>query len=635
MNEIAGKPVEESGLRLNTPQMSLSGIQTLIDRIAAVSSGKIVLGILVCLSTVFLAVQYVGLSTDPDIWWQLAYGKHFVTNLTTNIDHNQFGWTVADKEWHYVNWLSSSILYVIYTAFSYGGLKIFQLMLYLSIALLFLRFLKSASVRLNPIHVLGFLMIFMAATPVARILKPEMFTTLSFNVILLLYFLTKVTQRNYFKYMPLVFLIWVNCHGGYIGGFILLGLLFVGEVFNLALRRDTALSRRLLWWMFVGSGISVLVVNINPSGFSYLYNMVIKLASMDQQSGLQYITAMINRWQFLFPKHYQFLQVHTAWLLVLMVSTFLVATVFALVRKRVVDLALLLSNIAFFLMAMKMGRAVIYFPFLWIYSLTYLAWRTGFRVPNRANLVTIPLMLALIITGSWALETCLGHKMFARWSHDEILPVTSVDFVRQHEPPGPIFNDYSSGAYLIWALYPQYEVFIDPRYQPYFPDVWNDYIKLRRNATMENFRELVSKYHFKTAIINHVISSNLNLVFNRAEDWEAVFIDKVCTVYVKREANTKEFLDRITTSPDADGFTDVGKFKDLQNWRIIWGLYLHYLSHDINSARQLYFVFEENVADTMRHKQAFLDQMNKSLAQSYSDRRREFPIMEVPNLNYF
>jgi len=52
-----------------------------------------------------------------------------------------------------------------------------------------------------------------------------------------------------------------------------------------------------------------------------------------------------------------------------------------------------------------------------------------------------------------------------------------------------LFNDYLIGGYLVWKLYPDYKVFIDPRLGPYNKEVAPDYWKfVEKPATAEDIR---------------------------------------------------------------------------------------------------------------------------------------------------
>jgi hypothetical protein len=54
---------------------------------------------------------------------------------------------------------------------------------------------------------------------------------------------------------------------------------------------------------------------------------------------------------------------------------------------------------------------------------------------------------------------------------DSQMPTRAVKFLGDYASPGPLFNSYNWGGYLIWALYPKYLTFVDGR-----TDLFNDEI---------------------------------------------------------------------------------------------------------------------------------------------------------------
>ncbi len=60
------------------------------------------------------------------------------------------------------------------------------------------------------------------------------------------------------------------------------------------------------------------------------------------------------------------------------------------------------------------------------------------------------------------------------------LPLQAVDYLREHDLPGQMFNTYNWGGYLIWALYPDKPVFVDGRTDLYaFNGVLDDYVQVQ------------------------------------------------------------------------------------------------------------------------------------------------------------
>ena len=90
--------------------------------------------------------------------------------------------------------------------------------------------------------------------------------------------------------------------------------------------------------------------------------------------------------------------------------------------------------------------------------------------------------LARVVCAILTIELCL-FIVYMRWvSPPRILggtqpgiglalgvwPQSAIDFIKRYPPPGRMFNiSWYSGNPLIWELYPEYQVFVDPRFETY------------------------------------------------------------------------------------------------------------------------------------------------------------------------
>jgi hypothetical protein len=72
-------------------------------------------------------------------------------------------------------------------------------------------------------------------------------------------------------------------------------------------------------------------------------------------------------------------------------------------------------------------------------------------------------VLAVVVLLAAAVKALSVYPEAVNQSHfEEILPVSAVEFIREREPAGRLFNSYNWGAYIVWAL-PDYPVFVDGR----------------------------------------------------------------------------------------------------------------------------------------------------------------------------
>lgn len=124
-----------------------------------------------------------------------------------------------------------------------------------------------------------------------------------------------------------------------------------------------------------------------------------------------------------------------------------------------------------------------------VVAMLYTAWRLslpssrdgepgfGFTEPRYwSTVLAVAAQLAICVKGS---QEAINKPYAASWCGFGITywnPVDEVEFLQKYHPNiKTIINDYDSGGYLIWKLYPQTKVMIDPRSFPY-RKFWADYI---------------------------------------------------------------------------------------------------------------------------------------------------------------
>lgn len=85
--------------------------------------------------------------------------------------------------------------------------------------------------------------------------------------------------------------------------------------------------------------------------------------------------------------------------------------------------------------------------------------------PIFLNKTIVGLTLTLIF--SLVFVQTAGQKTHGAGFSENDLPIRAGDFVLQQKLNGKMFNSFGLGSYLIWHLFPQYQVFIDTRAQNY------------------------------------------------------------------------------------------------------------------------------------------------------------------------
>ncbi|MGH9903912.1 MAG: hypothetical protein ACRD68_19045, partial [Pyrinomonadaceae bacterium] len=300
-------------------------------------------------------------------------------------------------------------------------------------------------------------------------MKPQMFSFLLASVFIAVLgdYSRDGDRRAVWWLVPLMAL-WVNLHGGFALGLALVMLTLAGIVLDGLMRGQR--WRTLPWHSLRRLGAvgvaCALAVSLNPNGarmYAYPFETLTSGAMM----------AFIQEW--FSPNFHQLMFLPLA---VLIFATFAVMAV-SKERVRLSDL-LLLSATGY--LALKSGRNIPFFalvamPLLSEHAwhwLTDRSWGRWLIVPERREVgsnavLQVVLNVALLLV--MPVAVCVGKvsRVIASQPAAEarVNPTAAVDFIMARRPPGPLYNDYTWGGYLIWRLYPEYRVYIDGRADVY------------------------------------------------------------------------------------------------------------------------------------------------------------------------
>ena len=580
-----------------------------------VSSNKVVFFLSLSVALIAVISYFPTLADDYDIWFHLKYGEHFVRNLTWTIDHSQFSWTPSLPDWKYVTWIGSSILYLVYLAASGPGLYALQWFIFIAIGALLFYYIKSIGDLLDISHILGFLVLFVILKLTIVYLKPEIFSTLFFVVTLFIYFQAKTSSKNLFWFYPLLFLVWVNTHGGFIFGIFFVSLAMIGETANFLFFKKSSLGGKVLLSFCLSLILSYVALLINPYGLNYHIEILHNLFSKEYMAEAGKLFAYFSLWHYLAFTRNMLNFVNAAWSFILMAVLFIGVFLYAFLKTRHFDLTIILINVIFFFLGMSTARATMFFPLIWFFSCLYtLRKADGLAVKRKVGLITLSLLLVwsanLMLTFPY-----LEHRYWFGVNLDEYVPKKEVEFLKKHKLPGPIFNDYVIGAYMIWKLYPDYKVFIDPRYGPYVKQVLPDWFKIKNDMTPAGFQKLMAKYPVKVALLH--MRELAMITWFLQNDWRLLYFHNAAVVLID-----KSLIPYL--SPEALG-TDLGthRFVDLKNPGILVNLFYFYTVIHPNYGREIRAIYEKNVSNWYAYKDIKLTAMGQDIAQKEAELKQK------------
>ena len=586
-----------------------SFVEWIGNLIISISNSKVTLWISLCLLAFSVLAYYPTLGDDYDIWFHLKYGEYYVKNLTWVIDHSQFSWTPSISDWKYVTWISSSILYIAYQVASAPGLYIFQWLILLSITLLYLYYIKSSGDAFDINQVMGLFFVAITLNLTTDYIKPELFSTLFFSITLFVYFYAKSSSKNLFPLLPVLFLIWVNSHGGFIIGLFFISLALCGEVINLFLVRKASMPKKLLKYFAIAVALSYLAILVNPYGINYHTELFKNLFSKEYMGEATQLYAYFSMWDYLFPKNYMFRFVNAAWSILLMGILFIAINFHVYRKNKHLDITVLILNALFFYLGMRTARATIFFPLIWLFSMLYTI-KKGQAFPIKRKFTPLALLFTLFLTCNifYHTLTYYEHRSWFGANLEEWLPIKEVEFIKKYRIQGPIFNDYLIGGYMIWSMYPDYKVFIDPRYGPYIKQVWPEWLDIKNKLNPEGLKKFTSKYQFKSALI-HMREPYIIFWFLSSPEWRLVYFDKTAAIIIHKSVIP-------TLTPEALA-TDVSpqRFKDLTNPLILSRLFDFYIHIGPGYAREILNLYKQNVSSLYYLKRQKIQEMEALINQ--------------------
>jgi hypothetical protein len=396
---------------------------------------------------------------DLDIWWHLAVGDWIVKRFA--VPHTGiFSWTAATHPWVAYSWGYEVLLS---RAFAWGGLlgiALFGVLLTLAVAYAVFWMLRRLSGRFWVSCALALMTCYLFVFNLAP--RPVFFSMVLFTITLTLILEAKRSGRVQTLYwLPPIFVLWANLHIQFIYGLFLVGLLIAVNLLHLLARsfgfatdslQPPTLPPKKLAALFVACALASCV---GPYSF-YLYQVVLDYS----KAQLPYsMIAELQPLSFSYPTDYgQLLLAATAF--------------FAIGWRKKIDL---------FKLALLVFASVVAFRtmrdswFICIPAIAVLAdfppeeaERDRMETPaeNAGLAVVLVLLLALTAHNADFSKRDLDRAITGNF------PVYAANFLRRTPLPGPLYNEFNWGGFLIWYL-PQYPVAIDGRNDMY-GDVMDD-----------------------------------------------------------------------------------------------------------------------------------------------------------------
>jgi hypothetical protein len=473
---------------------------------------------------------------DGDLGRHLIIGNYILDNLTIPtrdvFSHTMTGLPLTPHEW-----MAQTVFALSYRVGGLDGVVVFCGLLIASTFTLVFRQCKAQSKML--LISLALTILGAAAASIHWLTRPHLFTMLL--TVLWIGELERWRLTGHWRWwvLPLLMLVWVNFHGAFIVGIVILGVYLIDNLVSnqrIIINQDNKLIKigansenKMQPRNLILTCLLVLLLTlVNPVGWRI----------WETTFGFLQSRYLVSHTMEYLPPDFQ--QISSFPFLVMIALTILLVS---LKRKRLtIAAALLLTTWTLFglISARNIAiYAVIAAPILAGIGSSLLrdnkrfARVVGFDSRLReveSNLIGYiwPLVSIFLIAGILFNGGTLDFSNTGNRFSENVFPVEAVDWVSAYPEMGSVFNYFPWGGYLLYRGWPQQRVFIDGQTDFYGESLTRKYETVITLG--KGWKEILDNYH-----VSWVIMPTDSLLVNalgELPNWELKYQDEIATIYL-------------------------------------------------------------------------------------------------------
>lgn len=512
--------------------------------------------ILFALLLIFIIVTATFTINDPDTMNYLAVGKYIMEHGFPHT--NVFSFTIPDYNMPIPEWLAEIVVYLVYAIGKWNAMVALQIALNLAIFLIIFKICREE--KYNFFTIIACMTVAVIIATERFMLRSELFGLLCGVLMLYLLFRNRRTETKLIYLAIPIQLLWVNFHGSFPLGFILISAFIFAPIIKTIWQkyyenRQTEFFSKKTKTLVIVLLLCVLVSFFNHDGIQGFF-WPFKMMTEDMK-----FLATQNL-EFQSP----FLEGETTKLALRTYKIFLfVSIIIFLLNGFKVQLIHLFLFIPFAYLSVQSLRHISLFaifattiipPYLdnlWLnIKKTFPSFAQKWQKidKNKYSQISAAIILSLII--SYLIYQTATNKLyfsdqrsrrFGFGVSELVYPEAAVDFIKKNNISGNGFNDYSIGTYLNWQLWPLKKTFIDGH--TFSPALFNYYQSVVSNPDV--FKEAMEKYQINYALVDHSYTSNMTLVkrFYSDDKWMPIYFDELSIIFIlKDKPENKELVEK-------------------------------------------------------------------------------------------
>ena len=476
---------------------------------------------------------------DVDLFWHLKTGE-WIWQHKALPDKDPFSFTVNPytyKDYYRTSvilrsyWLSQLIIYGFYSALGFQGIILFRCIVFCLLFLFLYLWMRKKEIPVS------FALLFLYPVLVfAAFYSGERPNQITYVMsVLLLFVLDRYRGTKWLFMVPFLMFVWLQMHGGFILGGLIIGAYLLKDVYDFIVRRkrDSYLKKEL-----IVLSASLLVAFLNPPAIHTIFTIFESSGSMLLK------TTSENLSPFAYYKIGIYLPAA-----VIVISLIVNAVFF---RRYPFQIKLiLLAVFAFSLTAIR------YIPFLVFFSVPFAAGRIYLlfkRYFDKKAVVTITscavlLVFAFVSVNNYKYTAGRGHLVINKFPDD------AVNFIKTAGIRGRMFDYYDWGGYLIFRLFPGKKVFIDPRGLVLSVDIVYNMVMGgsldRTYGNVPQWKGVLDSYNINFIIVPpyYLTTGRIVLLIKRLVDdpgWKLIFVGNKspALIFIRDSADNMPVIER-------------------------------------------------------------------------------------------
>ena len=486
--------------------------------------------------TIFLCLSFdlhSRLLADGDTAWHIRVGEYILDTHSVPTE-DIYSHRSPPIPFTAHEWLSELVMATVYRFSGLSGLVVFFAFIIASIY--YFVFKIEQRKNYNILVVVGVSVLIIAPSIIHWLARPHIFSLLFFLIYYHVLNQYQFEDRNRMLLLIPLMLLWINMHGGFLVGFLLLGTFLAGNMIQTFTHKKTERylfkeKTRTIAFTIIGCLCASL---INPYGYHLL---IFPLKFFSQ-------TLMIhNVNEFLSPNFHN---------LPIKLFEFVMLTAILVIclskdRMKIIEVLLL---VGFLHMALYSVRYILLFVIIVTPVLTrqiqillsgsssklstYVKNKgAGISEIDKKSSGSVWILSIVIAVSILTVSGKISHSF-----NDNKKPLAAIEFLMKNKIPGNMMNSDEFGDLLIYKAYPEYKVFIDGRMDMYGEKKLKEYSDIIFFNT--GWEKIIEKYNVNWMIIPTKSGHSRYLLVN--DYWKLIYSDKVANIFIRNTENNQPLI---------------------------------------------------------------------------------------------